>query len=225
MDSSISLLPVTPGHGTVRSRDEDAGYGPISPLLPTNDPGRPPTGNSLHDFKGANDGEIPAYTHKNTRSKPIRHWSIPSSWRTRFRFIYKRIPTGWKLGTTGAALLTAVILVINISITAVSYAKIREKAYKTSVAPIRTGNCKDIKESGVLIHLAINVASTLLLSASSYCMQSVSAPTREDVDAAHAKDAHLDIGIPSYRNLRFIKRRRLFVWLCLCLSSVPLHLV
>lgn len=150
---------------------------------------------------------------------------IPKKWRKTLGPILRRLPTGWKLGSTGAAVLTFVILIANISVTAVSYSKIRQRGYKTSVAPIRTGDCEDIKELGIVIHLVINILSTLLLGASSYCMQCVSAPTHKDVDRAHANGSWVDIGIPSFRNLRFISRRRLFVWICLCLTSLPLHLV
>lgn len=73
------------------------------------------------------------------------------------------------------------------------------------------------------IHILINIVSTLLLGASNYCMQTVSAPMRQDVDNAHARGKWLDIGIPSVRNVLYIEKRRLVVWLCLGLSSLPLH--
>lgn len=153
-----------------------------------------------------------------------RSW-VPKPLRKSFTKISQRLPTGWRLGTSGAALLTFLILVANISITAVCYSKIRNQGYNSSIAPISMGDCGSIKKLGVGIHLVINIISTLLLGASSYCMQTISAPTRADADKAHAKGSWVDIGIPSFRNLRFIQRRRLFVWVCLCLTSIPLHLV
>jgi hypothetical protein len=56
-------------------------------------------------------------------------------------------------------------------------------------------------------------------------MQTVSAPMREDLDKAHARGKWLDIGIPSVRNLLCIEKKRVLIWLCLGLSSVPLHFV
>lgn len=134
-------------------------------------------------------------------------------------------PTGWKRGTTTSALIIFVIFIINVTVAAVCGAKLRGLGHDSLIAPLVTGDCNSVKRSGIAIHLAINVVSTLLLGASNYCMQSISAPTREDVDAAHAKYAWVDIGIPSIRNLTWIKRRRLIVWLLLGLTSVPLHLV
>lgn len=75
------------------------------------------------------------------------------------------------------------------------------------------------------LHFAINLLSTILLSSSNYCMQCLSAPTRKEVNTAHAKGVWLDIGIPSMRNLRYIDRRRVILWGLLGLSSLPLHLL
>jgi hypothetical protein len=56
-------------------------------------------------------------------------------------------------------------------------------------------------------------------------MQRLVAPTRKEIDDAHAKRKWLDIGIPSVRNLTLINKTRVFLWLLLGLSSVPLHFV
>lgn len=55
-------------------------------------------------------------------------------------------------------------------------------------------------------------------------MQCLSAPTRKEIDRAHARGVWLDIGIPSVRNLRYISKRRVLIWALLGLSSLPLHL-
>lgn len=158
-------------------------------------------------------------------------------WPSRFGWFSRRKPyrgsqeqprqslTGWKLGTMMAACLTFTILVGNVILLGVFAAQIRREGYPKSVAPIRSGDCEAIKKIGIGIHLLINIIGTFLLGASNYCMQTISAPTREDVDRAHAKSSWLDIGVPSIKNLFHIKRRRLFVWLCLGASSIPLHLV
>ncbi|KAH5117022.1 hypothetical protein HBH71_117950 [Parastagonospora nodorum] len=66
--------------------------------------------------------------------------------------------------------------------------------------------------------------STMLLSASNYTMQVLSSPTRNDIDKAHAKSEHLDIGVLSMRNLARIPKRRLFLFIIMALSSIPIHL-
>ncbi|MCJ1432073.1 hypothetical protein MMC27_001429 [Xylographa pallens] len=56
-------------------------------------------------------------------------------------------------------------------------------------------------------------------------MQYLMAPTREEVNRAHAENRCLAIGIPGIRNLLAISRRRLILFILLALSSVSLHLV
>lgn len=56
-------------------------------------------------------------------------------------------------------------------------------------------------------------------------MQCLSAPTRKEVDEAHAKGKWLDIGVPSVRNLTSIPKLRLGMWVGLGLTSLPLHLM
>ena len=71
------------------------------------------------------------------------------------------------------------------------------------------------------VHIGINVMGTLLLGASNYTMQCLSAPTRKEVDAAHANGRYLDIGLPSLKNLNGWKKK--LVFFLLIMSSLPLH--
>lgn len=81
------------------------------------------------------------------------------------------------------------------------------------------------KKLDLWLHLGINLLSTLLLGASNYTMQCLSAPTRDEINKAHRQRIFLDIGLPSVRNLRRISRRRMTLWWLLAISSVPLHLM
>ena len=92
---------------------------------------------------------------------------------------------------------------------------------------IYRGQCNLVTKYNMLIHIGINVVSTLLLSAGNYCAQLLVAPTRSEVDKAHERGDWLDIGVPSLRNLRKrrIARKRKATWALLMISSVLLHLV
>ncbi|KAJ5894097.1 hypothetical protein N7495_005788 [Penicillium taxi] len=92
-------------------------------------------------------------------------------------------------------------------------------------AVIYQGNCGTVKRWDLGLHLIINVLSTLLLAASNYCMQTLVAPTREEVDKAHARGKWLDIGGASIKNLRAIGRDRLWLWITLMLTATPFHLM
>ncbi|DAA77384.1 TPA_exp: Uncharacterized protein A8136_6644 [Trichophyton benhamiae CBS 112371] len=87
------------------------------------------------------------------------------------------------------------------------------------------GNCDKVHDLSIGLHFVINVFSTLLLSASNYTIQCLSAPTRADLDNAHGERCWLDIGILSVRNFRQISRPRSALWVILVLSSLPLHLM
>ena len=56
-------------------------------------------------------------------------------------------------------------------------------------------------------------------------MQILTAPTGGEIDLAHAAGRWLDIGVLSMRNLRWISRERMCIWILLGLTSLPLHLV
>lgn len=131
---------------------------------------------------------------------------------------YKSRVTGWKPGVINFAICACVVLIINMVVSIWGSA-----AYKRKV--LTEGNCEQIKRLNSGLHVLINILSTILLSGSNYCMQCLSAPTREEVDSAHSTQKWLDVGIPSFRNLRRISRPRLIVWVLLGLSTAPLHLL
>lgn len=87
------------------------------------------------------------------------------------------------------------------------------------------GNCDKARKLNTVAHLAVNILGVILLSASNFSMQVLSAPTRTEVDLAHAKRKWLDVGVASVRNLKSVERKRYWLWVCLAFSSVPLHLL
>ncbi|KAJ5170164.1 uncharacterized protein N7500_002947 [Penicillium coprophilum] len=92
------------------------------------------------------------------------------------------------------------------------------------IGTLRMSDCSEISSINSGIHVILNVISSLFLGAGSYCMQILVSPSRREMDGAHAQGVSLDIGIQSFRNLRWIKRRRIFHWLGLGILSICLHL-
>lgn len=90
------------------------------------------------------------------------------------------------------------------------------------VVELYRGDCAIIKRADVGAHIVINVLGMVLLCASNLTLQLLVAPTRKEVDAAHAKGTWLDIGIPSLRNLRGITRSRAILWSLLAVTSIPI---
>lgn len=95
---------------------------------------------------------------------------------------------------------------------------------ENGIGTIQDGSCQTTKTLSLWSHLAINVLGTALLSASNYCMQCLSAPTRPEIDRAHERHVWLSVGVQSVRNLLYISRTRALLWVILALSSIPLHL-
>ncbi|XPS68893.1 hypothetical protein M3J09_001172 [Ascochyta lentis] len=124
---------------------------------------------------------------------------------------------GWRFGAINCGIGTAVVLLINFIVTVAYGIQARDGI-------LFSGDCDQAKQINSGLHLVINALSTILLSSSNYCMQCLSAPTRKEVDAAHADRKELDIGVLSMSNLLRISRKRAVIWALLGLSSVPLHL-
>jgi hypothetical protein len=154
----------------------------------------------------------PAVSFTKDDSGKSGRWAWFRRCRTRF--------SGWRFGVLNFAIWTLLVGSLNLAITIWGTIASNENQ-----GLLRAGDCDQIKRVNTGIHLLINVFSTVLLGGSNYCMQCLSAPTRKEIDRAHAAGTWLDIGIPSFRNLRCIRRRRVALWSLLGLSSLPLHLL
>lgn len=158
-----------------------------------------------------------SFDHNSTDTdrESARHDDLDkTSWKTRF--------SGWRGGFLAAIIATAVVLLINVILAIVATAK---WGSKDGVATAYTGDCDTAARSTTIVHLFINILSSLLLGGSNYCMQRLVAPTRKEIDNAHAKKKWLDIGVPSIRNLSSLKRSRVALWFLLGVTSLPLHLL
>jgi hypothetical protein len=134
---------------------------------------------------------------------------------------YERHSRGWRFGILLGAIFSSVVLAANIFTTAYSSSRSGEGAGKT----LYKGDCDAARKINTALHLAINILSTVLLSATNYAMQCLSAPTRKEIDNAHRRGKWLDIGVLSVRNLRSISKKRATMWAFLGASSLPLHLL
>ncbi|KAH7137920.1 hypothetical protein B0J11DRAFT_500177 [Dendryphion nanum] len=119
--------------------------------------------------------------------------------------------------------ISFVVLLINIILLAKSIG--RERGLTATYGQYFEGDCDKVKEYNMWLHLGINIVSTILLGASNYCAQILVAPTRREVDTAHAKGDWFDIGVHSFRNVCRIPWKRRVVWAFLVVSSILLHLM
>lgn len=124
----------------------------------------------------------------------------------------------WRVGAINCAICAAVVCLINFTVTIVYGVRAKDGI-------LYAGDCDQARQINTGLHLLINVLSTILLGSSNYCMQCLSAPTRKEVDRAHAQKRSLDIGVLSVSNLLRINKKRAMMWAFLGLSSIPLHLL
>ncbi|KAJ0421352.1 hypothetical protein BJY00DRAFT_111398 [Aspergillus carlsbadensis] len=134
----------------------------------------------------------------------------------------RRWRTGWKFMLFVSSMACVLVLAFNTGLLLWAVARHRVQDAK---GVLLTGDCDRVSRLNTGLHLLINMFSTILLAASNYGMQCLCAPTRQDVDAVHRSGGWLNIGVPSIKNLSHVSGRRSLLWLCLLLSSVPLHLL
>ena len=133
----------------------------------------------------------------------------------------------WKIGVRYCALSGGLVFLMNTIFLLVGESCAGFPALSSNGGKriLYSGHCDTTKNLNIGVHLLINLLSTVLLGASNYCMQCMSAPTRAEVDRSHTRFKWVDIGIPSIRNLSRIRGLRVVLWLLLGLSSLPLHLL
>ncbi|KAI1178695.1 hypothetical protein F4777DRAFT_536397 [Nemania sp. FL0916] len=146
-----------------------------------------------------------------------------------FPRIHANEKTSWRirLSKRNQALLLQVALIGSIFAANLFILLYSSRHYPSvnGVGLLYAGDCDTVKSANRWLHLLINILSTGMLSASTYCVQLQASPTRADIDKAHKLNKWLDIGAPSIRNLRAIGRWRLASCIILILSSIPIHLV
>ncbi|KAI0967660.1 hypothetical protein F4678DRAFT_445125 [Xylaria arbuscula] len=92
---------------------------------------------------------------------------------------------------------------------------------------IYTGDCNGGSATRVsqTLHFLTNALSTAILGSSNCFMQVLNAPTRDEIDACHKDGFHLDIGVPSLRNVFHVSRFKSGAWVVLLITSISIHFI
>ena len=128
--------------------------------------------------------------------------------------------SGWRINIFFATALTALILTVKFIILITGLCQPRDA---NGYHVFFEGDCSKSEVISTVWHLSINVCSTLLLAASNSGLQILNAPSREEVNDAHAQGRSFHIGILAFLNASYIPFRRTVLILSLTLSSIPLH--
>lgn len=136
--------------------------------------------------------------------------------------VAQRLPTGWRrMAIMNVALIMiSLFVLLGVLISAVSETGDIKQPWRLYEA-----DCGTTTKINVLLHLLVNIFSTIILASSNFFMQVLNAPTRKEVDDVHMKGKWLNIGISSFRNAFFLSRFKLLAWLSLLLTSIPLHVI
>lgn len=133
----------------------------------------------------------------------------------------RHLPQGWQFGALLSCAFVGVVLFFNIGLTI--YLVVAHPPSLDGIGEIKRGNCSKISSYSTTIHVLINICSSVVVAASNYNMQCLSAPTRTEVDNAHSRGKPLQIGVQSVGNLRFLRWWKICMWITLTFSTVPLH--
>jgi hypothetical protein len=129
---------------------------------------------------------------------------------------------GWRMGVFVSCIGVSLCLMFEVGLLIAAVAIGRPA---NGLGLLLEGSCGKVKLCSVLLLLPFNVIGTVMIGCSNYVMQCLSAPTRKDIDAAHAKGYDLNIGVSSLQNLDHIPLTRLISWWVLGLSTIPIHLL
>ena len=90
---------------------------------------------------------------------------------------------------------------------------------------LHKGECNKAGKINKGIHAAATVTSFLVTLSSDAFLRLIVAPLPKDIEKAHANADWLEIGVNSWRNLKYVACWRRIIWALLILSSIPLQLL
>ena len=120
-------------------------------------------------------------------------------------------------------LLVTLMFVLNLSVAIWGITADLER--EDGLVTLRRYTCGWTKRANSVLHIALNILASTLLGASSYMMQRLAAPTRDDIDRAHQKYKSVQIGSLSFDCFSYMSRRKLVIFFVLWMSSIPIHLL
>lgn len=153
---------------------------------------------------------------KKDKKESIGPWSKA---KRRIRRVWDHRESGFGLQTGIQVGFGVSVLAFTVNLVLLVVGAIKHPGYKGGIGILHRGTFDEISRLSTAYHILINILSTGLLTSSSYCMQLLCAPRREDIDAIHARGGYLDVGILSFRNLRFISLRQLIKVFILVFTS------
>jgi hypothetical protein len=128
----------------------------------------------------------------------------------------------WRKTLYVVAVLAGLVLIFNIIWAVVAVTKY---PLEHGLRRLYQEKCTTTARIDLVLHIAIDILSTLILSSSNYTTQCLNALTRDDVDRAHKQEKWLSVGLTNIKNLAWIPRRRAVRFCLLFVTAWLLYLV
>ncbi|OLN81170.1 hypothetical protein CCHL11_09539 [Colletotrichum chlorophyti] len=135
---------------------------------------------------------------------------------------FNRMKSGWRAGIAlniciGFVILIVAIVCLVLALVVVGMIRGESRVFE--------GSCAMAEQIEIGLFVAINVITIVLLSAANYVFQVLSSPTRTEIEMAHEERRWLEIGVPSFRNLRFISSPRVVLTVVIMLAAVSTQVI
>ncbi|KAJ2989478.1 hypothetical protein NUW58_g3445 [Xylaria curta] len=153
------------------------------------------------------------YRHQRINDAPLT-WNL-SSWER----LHPSLRQGYKFCLGIVASIWVLVLAFII------WAGVVHEAQAGLILTLKTGSCAAAQDINFWVHLVVNGLASILYAVSSFVMQRIAAPSREDIDRAHGAEKPMKIGSLAFANFAVLSGKRLGVFFLLWASSLPLHLL
>ncbi|TGJ84996.1 hypothetical protein E0Z10_g3767 [Xylaria hypoxylon] len=153
------------------------------------------------------------YRHRRIKDAPLT-WNL-SAWKR----LHPSLRQGYKYCIGIVASIWVLVLVFAI------WVGTAHEAQAGLVFTLQTGSCAAAQNINFWVHLVVNGLASTLYAVSSFVMQRLAAPAREDIDRAHGAERSMKIGSLTLFNFVVLSKKRLGVFFLLWASSLPLHLL
>lgn len=132
---------------------------------------------------------------------------------------------GWRFGVFTSIVAVTTCLIAELIMLVCAVALNKPEGDKDGIGVLYVGDCAKVERISTILAIPLNIIATVLVATSNYVMQCLSAPSRKDVDEAHAAGSYLNIGISSVHNLLHNLSWKSALWLSLVLTTIPIHLL
>jgi hypothetical protein len=173
-----------------------------------------------NQFEGFSDGASEPYRPSTGDSQGELVQILPGHGTELIGMGMRQAIRGWR----GGVILNCIIAGLIVLATVISFV-VAIATERNGESRIFLGTCASTQMLSFGLHAAMSLVCMSILVAANYGFQILTSPTRVEVDMAHDAGRWLDIGLPSFRNMRSIARTRAIVAGVLLTAAVSVQVM